>query len=192
MKIFRPGLLALCLLACADPALAHRGHQTGLSAGLMHPLTGLDHLLAMLLVGGWATLLGSTSRAAALSFTGGIAAGIAIAVISPAAGLATLAEAVIIGSLLVLGAGVLVGWKPGGLLATAVAGLFGLGHGLAHGWSAEGMAMPLSFGIGVMVTTAALLALGHAIGTCGRAAVLRALGAGGAFAGLALASLSLG
>jgi urease accessory protein len=45
-------------------ALAHPGHdlQPGLVAGVMHPLTGLDHLAVMLAVGAWAAQLGGRLR----------------------------------------------------------------------------------------------------------------------------------
>ncbi|NHZ91689.1 HupE-UreJ family metal transporter [Massilia sp. CCM 8733] len=45
--------IALCLLAL--PAAAHPGHEAaaGFAAGFAHPLTGIDHLLAMLGVGLW-------------------------------------------------------------------------------------------------------------------------------------------
>ncbi|MFL5291384.1 MAG: HupE/UreJ family protein, partial [Myxococcales bacterium] len=41
------------------PALAHPGHAEalGFTAGLLHPLTGADHMLAMLMVGLWAGVL---------------------------------------------------------------------------------------------------------------------------------------
>ena len=46
----------LCLPALAQ---AHPGHSTsGFAAGLAHPLHGLDHILAMIAVGLWATQLG--------------------------------------------------------------------------------------------------------------------------------------
>ncbi|RKR07567.1 urease accessory protein [Kushneria sinocarnis] len=51
-------LLALFGMAMASPALAHPAllphtHGGGLMAGLLHPLTGLDHLLAMGAIGLW-------------------------------------------------------------------------------------------------------------------------------------------
>src|SRR4051794_1932194 len=52
--------LALVPLTLA-PVLAHAhpGHgDTGLMQGFTHPLTGFDHLLAMLAVGLWAVQLG--------------------------------------------------------------------------------------------------------------------------------------
>jgi urease accessory protein len=47
--------MAAAGLALALPAAAHPGHgvETGFLAGLLHPLTGLDHLLALLAVGLW-------------------------------------------------------------------------------------------------------------------------------------------
>ena len=45
---------ALLLLLASGTALAHPGHDGGLAAGLAHPFTGLDHLLAMVAVGLWA------------------------------------------------------------------------------------------------------------------------------------------
>src|SRR3989338_9868752 len=48
-------LTAILLLATSSTAFAHTGHNiTGLAAGLMHPFSGLDHLLAMVAVGLWA------------------------------------------------------------------------------------------------------------------------------------------
>ena len=54
-------LSALALLAAAAPALAHTNRDVGagLLSGLLHPLTGLDHLLAMVAVGIWGTQLGA-------------------------------------------------------------------------------------------------------------------------------------
>src|SRR6476660_332538 len=51
--------LALAATAAA-PALAHTGleHATSFSSGFLHPLTGPDHLLAMVAVGLWAGLNG--------------------------------------------------------------------------------------------------------------------------------------
>src|SRR2546423_13386583 len=48
------------LLAAALPAAAHPGHGpiSGFVAGVQHPLSGMDHLLAMIAVGLWAGLSG--------------------------------------------------------------------------------------------------------------------------------------
>lgn len=46
-------ILAAGLTLMAAPAMAHPGHSFGFVPGLLHPLTGADHLLAMLAVGLW-------------------------------------------------------------------------------------------------------------------------------------------
>ncbi|WP_260427457.1 HupE/UreJ family protein, partial [Pseudomonas aeruginosa] len=63
-------LAALALLAAPALAFAHPGHgEHGLVAGLAHPLTGLDHLLAMFAVGLWAA---QQQGAARLALYGGV------------------------------------------------------------------------------------------------------------------------
>ena len=60
--MIRPLKLSLAALATlsvtATAALAHPGHGGGLAGGLAHPFTGLDHMLAMVAVGLWASQLG--------------------------------------------------------------------------------------------------------------------------------------
>ena len=55
------GLSAL-FLAMAGPALAHQGHA---ESGFWHPLSGADHLLAMIGAGMWASFLASRKPSAA-------------------------------------------------------------------------------------------------------------------------------
>ena len=50
---------AAALLTIAAPAFAHPGHDgPGLAGGLLHPLTGMDHLLAMVTIGLFAAMRG--------------------------------------------------------------------------------------------------------------------------------------
>ena len=53
--------LTVLLLATAGPALAHPGHE---GSGFLHPFTGIDHLLVMVGVGLWASLLAVRKPAA--------------------------------------------------------------------------------------------------------------------------------
>ena len=55
--------LLLAMLVPA-PALAHPGHEFGqdLLAGTLHPLTGLDHLLMIIAISAWASLLAPAGR----------------------------------------------------------------------------------------------------------------------------------
>jgi urease accessory protein len=64
MNKTRTCLLLLSGLALSLPAAAHPGHaETGFAAGLLHPLTGLDHLLALLAVGLWSWPMAANCRA---------------------------------------------------------------------------------------------------------------------------------
>ena len=71
----KAALLASALVASSS-AMAHPGHAEGALAGLMHPLTGADHLLAMVAVGLWAAQLGGRAQwLLPASFVGFLAAG---------------------------------------------------------------------------------------------------------------------
>ncbi|WP_225977703.1 HupE/UreJ family protein, partial [Paracidovorax avenae] len=65
MRIAR-SLLPALLAAAALPALAHTGadagHHHGFTAGFLHPLTGMDHLAAMVAVGLWSALAARSRR----------------------------------------------------------------------------------------------------------------------------------
>ena len=139
------------------PALAHPGHEQsmGFLAGLLHPVSGMDHLLAMLMVGLWAGLQGGRARLALpLAFLAAMLGGFALG----AAGLAVPGvEAGILASVLVLAAlAALAAPLPLGasLGVVAVAGLL---HGHAHGM--EGAATP-GFVLGFLVASAALIGAG--------------------------------
>ena len=59
MKNLHRGLTALSLPLLATAAQAHTGaheHVSGFVAGALHPLTGADHLAAMVAVGLWSAL----------------------------------------------------------------------------------------------------------------------------------------
>lgn len=176
--------LSVALAALAGPALAHTGHgdANGVLHGLMHPVLGPDHLLAMLAVGLWsgfalprrfwagaATFLAAMTAGAGLSWAG-----------MPIPGVETL----ILGSVMLFGLLVVLA-KPGQSPAVTRASLaaiavFAACHGHAHATEATG-AVAFYLG-GFLVSTAALHVAGIAIArsvATGRAAVLiqRALGA---------------
>lgn len=144
---------ALLLAALAPaPALAHSGHGSShdLVAGLMHPLTGLDHLLMIVAISAWATLPGLAGRivvAACLALFVGIGA------MLPASGGAVLEAAI---ALTVVGAGILLAvgrkwplWATGILAAS-----FAVIHGFAHG--AEGPARNVAYIAGLVAATGGL------------------------------------
>ena len=50
--------LTITLTGLSVPAFAHSGHGEGLVAGFLHPVSGADHVLAMVAVGLWAAFRG--------------------------------------------------------------------------------------------------------------------------------------
>lgn len=161
--------LALAALALPLAALAHTGADAGahhgLAAGFMHPLTGADHLAAMVAVGLWSAL--AARRAwpdllwAPLAFAGMLLVGALM-------GLAGLqlpgVEPMIAASLLVLG--LLVATRihlPAGV-AVAVVGLFAVFHGVAHGRELAGEQDAALTLAGMVAATLLLHTAGIAIG----------------------------
>ncbi|MBV9835489.1 MAG: HupE/UreJ family protein [Alphaproteobacteria bacterium] len=188
-------IAATLLAVTASAAQAHTGHPLdSVGSGALHPFTGLDHLLAMLGVGIWAAHIGATSdrRATWLvpaSFVVVMALG-AIAGISGAT--LPLAEAGIIGSVVLLGLLIaatprLPLWAP-----MAVVALFAFCHGFAHGAEMPASSSALAYGVGFVVATIALHLAGIAIGLAARHLAgtwgLRLLGSAMALGGLALAA----
>jgi urease accessory protein len=160
MRIFRSSLLALPALAAATPAAAHVAHGVagGLTAGALHPLGGVDHLLAMVAVGIWAAQLGGRALyGLPLAFLAAMALG-------GTAGLAGLGaapvELAIVGSVAVLGAAIGFGRAVPGLLAAGAVALFGAVHGHAHGLELAQGAHALAYSAGFLAVTAALHAGG--------------------------------
>jgi len=177
----------LTALMLPTAALAHTGQGAGsLAAGMMHPIGGLDHVLAMVAVGLWAAQAGGRAVwAAPLAFVGAMLAGGAMGM----AGIGFPAvEPMILASIVVLGAVVALAARVPLIPALAVIALFGLAHGHAHG--AEGPATGMAaYGLGFALATAALHGAGLALGfgLSRLAFAVRMLGLGAAGAGLVLA-----
>ncbi|RIA56151.1 HupE/UreJ family protein [Dichotomicrobium thermohalophilum] len=177
--------LALCLIAV--PAAAHTGHGevSGFTYGLMHPIGGLDHVLAMVAVGLLAYLIGGAALwGLPLAFIAAMAAGGALALYGFAL---PYVEAGIALSVVVIGAMVTLGKSTPGLLAAALTAVFAIFHGHAHGAEMPATASGLSYGIGFMLATALLhgggILAGFALGAAGRQAGLNlARGIGGVMA----------
>ncbi len=164
MRAYQRLLLLAALSLAATAASAHpsaiaHAHD-GFLAGLVHPLTGADHLAAMLAVGLWSALAVRPAWIAPLAF-------VAMLVLGAFAGFAGFAvpavESMIAASLLVLG--LLVATRRGLPLAVAASlvGGFAFFHGAAHGVEL-GDSGQLAALAGMVVTTAALHATGMAIG----------------------------
>ncbi|MFC7705875.1 HupE/UreJ family protein [Plastorhodobacter daqingensis] len=177
-------ILSTLPILAAAPALAHPGHvgQAPFVAGVVHPLLGADHLLAMIAVGLWAAHLGGAALPGLpAAFVAAMVAGFTVAL---GGGVLPLVEPMILASVLVLGLMLALALRlPTGASAALVA-LFGLFHGFAHGQEmGEGGAA--AFGAGFALSTALLHAAGAGLGlVLGQwfpqargQALLRALGA---------------
>lgn len=179
----KTALLATAM-AASGSVMAHPGHADGALAGLMHPLTGFDHLLAMVAVGLWAAQLGGRAQwLLPASFVGFLAAGGALG----AAGFALpLVEAGIVMSVLMLG--LLIGFavKLKALPASLSVGAFALCHGYAHGMEMPATGSGWLYGAGFVAASAALHASGLWMGRAvqARGSWLRASGAAIAMAGV--------
>ncbi|MET0279974.1 MAG: HupE/UreJ family protein [Steroidobacteraceae bacterium] len=147
-------LIPLCAVLAPAAALAHPGHGAGAGfvAGLIHPLTGLDHVLMIVAVSAWAALLGPLHRVLVAACLAAFVAAGALLPYTAAAGAGL--EAAI--ALTVAGSGMLLAlgrrwpmWAAG-----LLAGSFALVHGIAHG--AEGPANSALYVPGLAAATGTL------------------------------------
>lgn len=167
------------------PAFAHGATAAGgLASGLVHPILGLDHLLATIAVGLWAARLGGPARAALplvflLAMLAGAVAGIGG---SPAPTL----DIGIAGSVLLLGLLTALAPRLPLPLTLSVTMLFALLHGHVHGVEMPAGASAVAYGAGFLLATAMLVGTGLLAGaTLRRHAAGFPLPAGGAAVAMA-------
>lgn len=157
----RKTLFAIALFLSPALAFAHAGHDhSGLLAGLAHPITGLDHLLAMLAVGLWAAQQSGTARWA---LPGTFVAAMLLGGLLGFAGMEIpLLETGIAGSVLAFGLLVAVAARLPLAVSLGLTALFALTHGVAHGLELPALASPWGYAAGFVAATAALHGLGYA------------------------------
>jgi urease accessory protein len=181
-------LVALVLVALAAPAFAHveQGQAAGFLAGLAHPVSGLDHVLAMVAVGLWGAQLGAPAIwLLPLTFPIVMALGGLLGLLGvPLPGV----ELGIAASAILLGAAVMTERRLPLVVAAALVGVFAVFHGHAHGTELPPGQSGLLYSLGFVVATGCLHAIGIAIGAihrwpAGRVA-LRVAGGGVGLAGL--------
>ena len=181
-------LVALSLAALASRALAHieTGQATGFLAGLAHPVSGLDHVLAMVAVGLWGAQLGAPAIwLLPVTFPIVMALGGLLGLLGvPLPGV----EVGIAASAILLGAAVMTERRLPLYAAAALVGFFAVFHGHAHGTELPPGQSGLLYSLGFVVATGCLHAVGIAIGAihrwpAGRIA-LRIAGGGVGLAGV--------
>jgi urease accessory protein len=195
----KSALFLIAISAISTLARAHIGHESGdathshasaFIVGFLHPLTGLDHLAAMVAVGLWSALAARRAWPDLLWAPLGFAAMLLAGALLGQQGVQLPAvEPMIAASLLVLGLLVLTRWRVPGIAAAALVGVFAVFHGLAHGHELAGNANALPVVAGMLAATLLLHVSGVAAGWALRHAnvwVPRLAGAGVAVFGLAL------
>ena len=141
---------------------AHEGVGGGFTAGLMHPVLGFDHLLAMLSVGILSAQMGGQAiwrvpLTFVLVMLGGGVLGInGIPIISVELGIAV--------SVLALGVAIALAKKLLPLLAMVFVGIFAIFHGHAHGTEMPSLSKPLFYACGFVLGTAGIHVAGVLVG----------------------------
>jgi urease accessory protein len=177
----RQSLLILCLFLCPLTVFAHQrgGEVIGFASGFWHPISGIDHILAMIAVGIWGAQLGAPAiwvlpvvfpMVMALGGTIGLM-GVKLPGIELCIALSALA----------LGFAVFREARPKLWISATMVGVFAIAHGHAHGTELPLGASGVLYSIGFVMATGLLHALGIGIGvvhrwTAGRVA-LRVAGA---------------
>jgi urease accessory protein len=152
------------LVASSTIATAHvgGGDTGGFANGFWHPISGVDHVLAMVMVGLFAAQLGGRALylvpAAFVSVmaTGGAVgfAGMLVPFVELGIGL----------SIVVLGTAVALNFRTAIPVAIVLVGSFALFHGYAHGAEMPESVNGLAYGAGFVIATALLHACGLALG----------------------------
>jgi len=155
-------LAASGALLLPAPAAAHVGSIGGFGAGFLHPLGGLDHVLAMLAVGMWGAQLGAPALwALPIAFPmvmafGGVAGILGL----PLPGV----EIGITLSVVVLGAMIAFDRRPPLWVAGLLVACFAVFHGYAHGVELPGQASAVPYSAGFLTATGLIHLAGIAIG----------------------------
>lgn len=157
-------MLALMVFVLPSTASAHTatGAVGGFLSGFQHPLTGLDHIVAMVAVGLWGAFLGGRAMwTLPVVFPVVMAMGGSMGVLGmPLPGV----ETGIALSGVILGAMVALAAKPPLWVAAVIVGIFAIFHGYAHGTELPESANAMTFAIGFVISTGLLHLSGIAFG----------------------------
>jgi len=147
---------AITYLFTSSLAFAHTGvgETHGLLAGLAHPFSGFDHLVAMVAVGLWAAQLGGRATwMVPLSFVSVMAMSAILSMFIPPI---PFIEGGISLSILVLGLLIAAAVRLPILLSAIIVGVFALFHGFAHGSEMPVSSNALTYAGGFIISTALL------------------------------------
>jgi urease accessory protein len=164
----RAGSAGWLLLALSSVASAHvaSADAVGFVSGLRHPVSGADHILAMIAVGLWGAQLGPPGIwLLPLTFPLVMALGGFLGLLGVSLPAAQVAIAL---SGICLGGCVMAQLRPPLWVAGVLVGSFGLFHGYAHGVELQQGEDALLYSIGFVVATGLLHAVGVALGVVHR------------------------
>ncbi|HTQ40065.1 MAG TPA: HupE/UreJ family protein [Pirellulales bacterium] len=158
--------LLFALVACLFPSVAHAhtgiGETSGFMNGVIHPVTGLDHICAMVAVGLWAAQRGGKAIwLVPLTFVSVMALGGWLGMMGHAL---PFVEQGIVASVLILGVLIAAAIRLPLLVSVLIVGLFALFHGHAHGAEMPDTASGLLYGLGFIFSTLLLHLCGIALG----------------------------
>lgn len=151
----------------SDRAAVLLGHQSGevsggLQSGLLHPVSGLDHVLAMVAVGLWGAQLGAPQIwLLPIAFPLIMACGAALGVMGlqlPGVEIGIACSAIVLGLMVLFEA------RPPVFASLILVGVFAIFHGHAHGTELPHGQSGLLFSIGFVIGTGLLHAAGIGIG----------------------------
>ncbi len=157
-------LIPLALFAFSTLASAHSeaGGAGGFSSGFGHPLTGLDHIVAMVAVGLWGAFLGGRAMwMLPVVFPLVMAVGGALGVVGvglPGVETGIALSGVVMGLMVTLAA------RPPVWVAAVIVGVFAIFHGHAHGAEMPESTNALAYAIGFVISTGLLHLAGIAFG----------------------------
>jgi urease accessory protein len=179
-------LFTFLLYTQAVQAHVHKGEAVSFLSGLKHPISGLDHIVAMIAVGLWGAQLGAPAIwVLPVAFPMVMAMGGMLGLLGvPLPGM----EIGIAASAILLGAAVMTELRPPLALAAVLVGFFAIFHGYAHGSELPAGESGLLYSIGFVMATGCLHAAGISIGLVHRwnwgQRALRVVGAAIALAGI--------
>ncbi|MFN3361095.1 MAG: HupE/UreJ family protein [Pseudanabaenaceae cyanobacterium] len=158
-------LFVLALAIAVTPsAYAHvdAGGTSGFVAGLLHPLTGLDHIVAMVAIGLWAMQMGGRAVwTLPLAFVSTMAIGGVLGMLGvPFPGI----EVGIVASDLLLGLAIVFAPPLPLGVSSSIAGFLALLHGYAHGTEMAAGSSALLYSLGFLLSTIGLHLAGILLG----------------------------
>lgn len=161
-RLLRCALILAVAAPCAVQAHPGHGLENGFGQGMLHPLSGLDHLLAMVAVGLWAAQLGGRAR---WVLPAGFVAVMSVGALLGQSGMVLPgAESLILASVLVLGLAVASARRAPLAVSAALTAVFAIAHGWVHGAEMSAAAAPGLFFGGFLMATALLLLAGSGAG----------------------------